>query len=107
MILTEIGTIVMGCVFAFHIIYNNCTKRIAANNDGPTHTLGCNQFFSCFAVSSPRFSIITTNKNKTMIAPAYKMICSNATNDAPSVKNTTEVARKETMRYNKACMGLY
>jgi hypothetical protein len=44
--------------------------RIAARMTGPTHMLGLSQELSIRIARCPRFNIITTKMNNTIIAPA-------------------------------------
>src|SRR5690606_12811785 len=56
-------------------------------------------------VTSPRFSIMTANTYRIMIAPAYTITSSAAANGAPSVKNTPATASSDTIRYRSACIA--
>ncbi|MNJ71899.1 hypothetical protein D3C77_684950 [compost metagenome] len=50
--------------------YSSSASRAAESRAGPVQMPGLSHFFSCSAMAGPRFSIITTKTNSTMMAPA-------------------------------------
>jgi hypothetical protein len=68
-------------------------------------TPGRNHLRSCSTVAAPRFNIITTNTNSTIIAPAYTIISKMPANGAPNTKKIIATANNETIKFNSACTG--
>ena len=65
---------------------------------GKTHIPGRSQRLSRSTDERPRFSIITTNRNSTTMAPAYTTTSRAAANGAPRTKKITATASRETTR---------
>ena len=75
----------------------------AAHSDGKIQPLGVNQDLSSSLVCCPKFSIMITKRNNTIIAPAQTIASSIAAKGAPRTQKITATDSKETTIYRSAC----